>query len=186
MKIGLYFGSFNPIHNGHLIIAQHMLNTGLFDTIRFVVSPQNPFKKQEGLMDEKMRFEMVKTSILDNSNFEASDIEFQLPKPSYTIQTLQKLKSDEPENIFSIIMGSDQMKGLHEWKEIDSIKNMVDFHVYQRRGSEKHEPSIKGNFHFHEGPFLDISATYIRELIEQKKSIQYLVPENVFDHFYSK
>src|SRR5690349_14498686 len=109
MRIGLYFGSFNPIHNGHLIIAQQMFNSGYFDKIRFVVSPQNPFKNDGDLIDEKIRLEIVSLAVAKNSAFEVSNAEFHLPRPSYTIQTLEKMIQEEPENSFSIIIGSDNL-----------------------------------------------------------------------------
>lgn len=185
-KIGLYFGSFNPIHNGHLIVAQNMLNSGYFDTIRFIPSPQNPFKNSDDLLDDHLRFNFVKDAIADNDNFEISDIEYSLPKPSFTIQTLLKFKENEPENKFSLIMGSDNLEKIHEWKSIAEITNICNFHVFLRRGSENKTPKISGEFIIHKDtPFIDISATYIRELIEKNKSIRYLVPKNVFKHFHS-
>lgn len=185
-KIGLYFGSFNPIHNGHLIVAQSMLNSGYFDKIRFVPSPQNPFKNSDDLWDDHLRLQFVREAIADHSDFEISDIEFSLPKPSYTIQTLRKFKEIEPENTFSLIMGSDNLEKLHEWNSIGEITNICNFHIFMRRGSEFRKAKITGEFIIHENtPFIDISATLIRELIEKNKSIRYLVPENVFLHFYS-
>jgi nicotinate-nucleotide adenylyltransferase len=179
MRIGLYFGSFNPIHNGHLIIAQHMMNTGIFDKIRFVISLQNPFKNTTDLLDENLRLNCVKKAIENNENFEASEIEFVLPKPSYTIQTVTAFRTNEPENEFSIILGSDNLEKLNEWKDIEKLLQYCDFHVYKRRGSDEIKPQMQGNFIFHDAPFLDISATYIRGLINAGKSIKYLVPDEV-------
>ncbi|MBL7813264.1 MAG: nicotinate-nucleotide adenylyltransferase [Bacteroidetes bacterium] len=183
MRTGLFFGSFNPIHNGHLIIAQHMMNSGLFDEIRFVVSPQNPFKPASDLMAENVRFEMVKTAIADNPGFTVSDAELHLPKPSFTIHTLNHFKNNEPENVFSILMGSDQMERLHDWKDIEGICGICDFHVYQRRGHAISEPGVKGRFTFHDAPYLDISATYIRQLLKEKKSARYLIPDSILSYF---
>ena len=185
MRTGLYFGSFNPIHTGHLIIAQHMLNTGLFDEIRFIVSPQNPFKNLSDLYPEKLRLKLVKNAIKADDGFSASDIEFKLPKPSYTIKTLEYFLITEPEISFSIIIGSDNLTKLHEWKDIETICKLCEFHVYSRPGSENIKPEIDGIFHFHTAPLLDISATHIRNLISEGKSIRYLVPDNVFKHFKS-
>lgn len=174
---GLYFGSFNPIHNGHLIVAQYMLNTGVFDNIRFVVSPQNPFKKQADLMDQNLRLEMVRAAVQDNPELNVSDAEFHLPVPSYTIQTLRFFNQTEPNEKFSIIMGSDNLPKLKDWKEIESIANICDFHVYRRRGFETAESSVIARFSMYEAPFLDISATYIRQQLQQQKSVKYLIPD---------
>lgn len=178
MHIGLYFGSFNPIHNGHLIVAEYMRQFAPFDKIRFVVSPHNPFKEPDDLMDDTKRLEMVKAAIADNENFELSDIEFSLSKPSYTIQTLERFKSDENAK-FSLIMGSDNIPKLHEWKDIDKIAEICSFHIYNRRGNEMIKPNIDADFYFYEAPFIDISATHIRTLLAQKKSVRYLVPDKI-------
>lgn len=180
MKTGLFFGSFNPIHNGHLIIAQHMMNTGLFDRIRFVVSPQNPFKNNSDLWDEHLRFKLVQLAIADNTDFEVSDAEFHLPKPSYTIQTLQHFCRIEPDSEFSILIGSDNLSRLSEWKDIDAILQTCDIHVYARQGSDTELPLPNGRFHFYtDTPYLDISATFIRQELQQQKSVKYMVPEEV-------
>jgi nicotinate-nucleotide adenylyltransferase len=176
--VGLYFGSFNPIHNGHLIIAQHMLNEGPFDEIWFVVSPQNPFKEQKDLLPQNLRLDMVKAAVAENPQFRAMDIEFRLPLPSYTIHTVEHLL-EKSNNHFSIIMGSDNLPRLHEWKDIDRLFTLSDFHVYNRLGSELTCSFPKARIISYTAPFLDISATHIRGLIEQKKSIRYLVPEAV-------
>ena len=177
MHVGLYFGSFNPIHNGHLIIAQQMQNSGAFDAVRFVVSPHNPFKNRDLMIDENLRLQMVLTAIESNLDFEASDAEFFLPKPSFTIQTISHFMAAEPENKFSIIMGSDNLEKLHEWKDINKLSRLCDFHIYRRRGSENMKSNVEGKFYFHEAPFLDISATFIREQLERGKSVRYLVPD---------
>jgi nicotinate-nucleotide adenylyltransferase len=176
MQIGLYFGSFNPIHIGHLIVAEYMIQQGFFDKIRFVVSPQNPFKEQTDLIPEMLRLNMVQAAIQDNTEFEVSDVEFALPRPSYTIQTLAHFWETESDHDFSIIMGSDNLEKLNTWKDIEKITEKCTIQVYQRHGSEKAVPPIKGNFLLHTAPFVDISATYIRKLIAEKKSLKYLVP----------
>ncbi|MBS3915195.1 MAG: nicotinate-nucleotide adenylyltransferase [Bacteroidetes bacterium] len=179
-KIGLYFGSFNPIHIGHLIIADYMMQFAGFDKIRFVVSPQNPFKQEGELMPENLRLQMVKLAIDNNPNFEVSDIEFQLPKPSYTIQTIREFLKTENHS-FSLIMGSDNLEKLPEWKEVETLLEQCEVHLYNRRGSEKYKTDLPGKFIYHEAPFLNISATYIRELLDQNKIPRYLVPEKVLD-----
>ena len=175
MKCGLFFGSFNPLHTGHLLVAQHVLSFGGLDEIRFVLSPQNPFKKTDTLADENARLEILKLSISDNPGFKASDVEFALPRPSYTIQTIQHLQKTEPNTEFSLILGSDNLPALQDWKDIDTLMRIVPFHVYKRRGTETFKPPGVGKFKFYEAPFLDISATHIRELLDKKKSIKYLV-----------
>lgn len=177
-RIGLYFGSFNPIHNGHLIIAQHMVNEGPFDEIWFVVSPQNPFKEQKDLLPQNLRLELVNAAVKDNPQFRAMDIEFRLPVPSFTIQTLEHLL-EKSSNTFSIVMGSDNLPRLHEWKDIERLCKITDFHVYNRSGSVL-KCSVPGaRIIPYTAPFLDISATHIRHLLQQNKSIRYLVPEAV-------
>lgn len=180
MKTGLFFGSFNPIHQGHLIIAQHMLNTGKFDEIRFIVSPQNPFKTDSELWPEELRLQLVKLAIEGNQQLSASAIEFELPKPSYTIQTLARLRETEPGKSFSIIMGSDNLSALHLWKDIEILAGMCSFDVYKRSDSLKPETPVVADITVHEAPLLDISATHIRNLIKNGKSVRYLLPESVF------
>ena len=179
MRIGLYFGSFNPIHNGHLAVAQYMLNSGIFDMVRFVVSPQNPFKKQDSLFDETLRLQWVKLAISDNAGFECSDAEFQLSKPSYTIHTVNHFIQQEAEHTFSIIIGSDNIHNIASWHSIEELCEKVDFHVYNRPGTAAEKLPDFGTFHWHNAPLMDISATYIRELLHNNKSIQYLVPDAV-------
>ena len=177
-RIGLYFGSFNPIHHGHLIIAQHMLNEGPFDEIWFVVSPQNPFKEQKDLLPQNLRLELVNAAFKDNPQFRAMDIEFRLPVPSFTIQTLEHLL-EKSSNTFSIVMGSDNLTRLHEWKDIAKLCALTDFHVYNRSGSDLKCTVNAARIIPYTAPFLDISATHIRSLLQQNKSIRYLVPEAV-------
>ncbi len=178
MRIGLYFGSFNPIHNGHLAVAQYMINSGVFDCIRFVVSPHNPFKSQDALFDENLRLNWVKLAISDNNSFECCDAEFHLPKPSYTINTLEYFLQQEPQHSFSIIIGSDNLHNIETWQQIETLCEKAAFHVYNRPGADIKLPSF-GNFHLHHAPLIDISATYIRELLREKKSTQYLLPDVV-------
>lgn len=178
MRIGLYFGSFNPIHNGHLAVAQYMINSGVFDAIRFVISPHNPFKNQEDLFDENLRLNWVKRAIADNKYFEYSDVEFHLSKPSYTINTLEYFLQHEAQHSFSIIIGSDNLHNIHSWHRIDELCQKTEFHVYNRPGANIELPNF-GVFHLHHAPLIDISATYIRELLRAKKSTQYLLPDAV-------
>lgn len=178
MKVGLYFGSFNPIHVGHLIIANHILNETSIQKIWFVVSPQNPFKSSESLLNEYDRLHLVRKAIEDDFRFRATDIEFYLPKPSYTVHTLAYLKETQPSYEFSIIIGSDSLKNIKKWKNADMIIDNYPIVVYRRPGFEV-ENKFHAKLQILQAPLLEISATHIRELIRQGKSIRYLVPSSV-------
>jgi len=136
MNIGLYFGSFNPIHNGHLIIANHVLNTTDLAQVWLIVSPQNPLKKANSLLNEYHRLHLVKSAIEGEKNLKASSIEFKLPKPSYTIDTLTHLKEKYPQHDFSIIMGSDSFNNIHKWKNYQLLLKDHYIYIYKRPGSE--------------------------------------------------
>lgn len=178
MNIGLYFGSFNPIHTGHLIIANHILNESSLQKIWFVVSPQNPFKKSSTLLNEYDRLHLVQKGIEGNDRLRASDIEFSLPQPSYTATTLAYLKEKYPGYTFSIIMGSDSFKNLPNWKNPEVITTNYPILIYKRPGFEI-DNTVNATIEIMDAPLLEISATHIRELISEGKSIKYLVPENV-------
>jgi nicotinate-nucleotide adenylyltransferase len=178
MKIGLFFGSFNPIHTGHLIIANHMLNEAKLDKIWFVVSPINPFKINTELLDERARLFLVNTAIQDDERIEASDVEFQLSRPSFTINTLLFLKEHYPGHEFSIIMGSDNFNDLDKWKNYEDIISNYKILIYLRTGFEV-KNKFNADVELLNVPILDISSTQIRRLIEEGKSIRYLVPEMV-------
>lgn len=178
MKIGLYFGSFNPIHIGHLVIANHILNYTELKKIWFVVSPQNPLKHSHTLLNEYHRLQLVRLAIEDNPLLVASDVEFKLPRPSYTIDTLTYLKEKHPQKEFSIIMGSDSFQNIHKWKNYENLVKNNDVIVYKRPGFEVNDKSLCPIV-LAATPLLEISATYIRNLIKTRKSIRYLVPEKV-------
>lgn len=180
MNIGLYFGSFNPIHTGHLIIAQHMLNETPLDQVWFVVSPHNPFKQQKQLLNEYNRLHLVNLAIEKSAQLKAVDIEFRLPKPSYTINSLIYLKEKYPQHNFSIIMGSDSLQNLEQWKNADQIMEKYPVYVFARPGFEIKQQKVKHLFQV-KAPLLEISATHLRELIQSGKSIRYLVPDSVFE-----
>lgn len=180
-KIGLFFGSFNPIHNGHMIIAQYMLNFAGFNKIRFVVSPHNPLKDTENLWPAELRLELVKACASKHTDFEVTDIEFHLPTPSYTIDTLRLLQQNEPQNQFEVIMGSDNLANLPRWKGHEGILNDFVIHVYKRSGNENPELKAHPNVRYYETPFLDISATMIRDYLMQQKSVRYLLPDAAFE-----
>jgi nicotinate-nucleotide adenylyltransferase len=178
-KIGLFFGSFNPIHLGHLIIANVMAENTDLSKVWLVVSPQNPLKPSKGLLHEFDRFDMVKAAIADNYKLEASDIEFHLPKPSYTIHTLAHLTEKHPAKEFKVILGEDNLENFTKWKNHKEILDQFGLYVYPRPGVTNTELKFHTNVKMVEAPLLDISATYIRHCIKNSKSIRYLVPEVV-------
>lgn len=180
MKIGLYFGSFNPIHTGHLIIASHILNTTSLEKIWMVVSPRNPFKNSNSLLNEYDRMQLVQVAIGDDLRMRASDIEFGLPKPSYTSVTLAHLAEKYPEHEFTIIMGGDSLQNLPRWKNAESIIANYPIFVYPRPGFEVSRPE-GADITIVEAPLLELSATHVRELVSQGKSIRYMVPDAVME-----
>ena len=188
MKIGLYFGSFNPIHIGHLIIANHLTNHTDLQEVWFIVSPQNPFKNANSLLNENHRLNLIKTAIEGETRLRASNVEFKLPKPSYTINTLTYLAEKYPNHEFVLIMGSDGFQNLPQWKNGETILKNYPIYIYKRPGFD-----IINNFNADisvmDAPLLDISSTRIRDLIAKGKSIRYLVPDSVKDeiernHYY--
>ena len=185
-KIGLFFGSFNPIHVGHLSIGNIMAEYSDLKKVWFVVSPQNPFKPAKSLLHEFDRFDMVRAAIHDNYNLEASDIEFNLPKPNYTIHTLVHLQERYPDKEFRVIMGEDNLESFRKWKNHEIILNNYGLYVYPRPGVQLSELKKHPNVKFIEAPLLDISATYIRDCVRNKKSIRYLVPAAVEEIIHAK
>jgi len=179
MKIGLYFGSFNPIHHGHLIIANFMLQHSDLDQIWLVVSPQNPFKQSGSLLNSYDRLNLVQLAIEPEPKLKASDIEFRLPQPSYTVNTLAYLQEKYPTNEFAIIMGSDSFENLSKWKNYEFILQHCPIYVYRRPGHEVVNNFTQGRISIMDAPLLQISATHIRNNIRHGKSIRYLVPDKV-------
>lgn len=175
MNIGLYFGSFNPIHIGHLIIANHILNETALQKVWFVVSPQNPFKPSATLLNEYDRLHLVQKAVEGDDRLKASEIEFSLPKPSYTSHTLAYLSEKHPSCEFTIIMGSDSFQNLPKWKNAETIIANYPILIYQRPQFEVSN-TIGANATILAAPLLEISATYIRECLQKGKSIRYLVP----------
>lgn len=178
MNIGLFFGSFNPVHIGHLIIGNHFINQRLVDEVWFVVSPQNPFKNSSSLLNEQHRLNMVKAAIDGEIKLKASNIEFKLPRPSFTINTLTYLAEKYPTHQFYIIMGSDGFENLHKWKNAEAIKKNYPILIYKRPGFEVKD-SQGASIQLQDAPLLEISSTQIRKLIKEKKSIRFLVPDVV-------
>jgi nicotinate-nucleotide adenylyltransferase len=180
MKVGLYFGSFNPIHHGHLLIASYVLQHTDLRQVWFVVSPQNPLKPAASLLNEYHRLFLVQLAIEGEAGFKASDIEFKLPKPSYTIDTLTYVQEKYPNHEFSIIMGSDSYQNLPKWKNADYLLAHYSIYVYKRPGNETlPNYSSAKEIHALDAPLLPISSTYVRKNIKDGKSIRYLVPESV-------
>lgn len=179
MKTGLFFGSFNPIHIGHLCIAQYLLNETDLKKIRFIVSPHNPLKPKSELLDAELRLDMVRLSIADHPDFEVSDIEFGLPLPSYTAQTLDALKSGNKDK-YAIIMGSDTLQGLPGWKNPERILEYPIL-VYKRSAAFKNPYEGHPNVTVLDTPLLDISASRIRQMLKEKKEIKYLVRDEVIN-----
>lgn len=179
MKVGLFFGSFNPIHHGHLIIAQAAINQTDLDQIWFVVTPQNPHKKSKSLLHEFDRLDLVERAIADNFAFKSCDIEFHLPKPSYTIDTLTHLAEKFPTSEFSLILGGDNLEQFKSWKNYDKILDYFRLYVYPRGEHSSSDLWAHKQVVNIEAPVLHISATYIRSCIQQRKSIKYLVPDQV-------
>jgi nicotinate-nucleotide adenylyltransferase len=184
LKIGLFFGSFNPIHIGHLIIANIMQDQTDLDEVWFVVSPQNPFKKQQSLLHEFDRLRMVELAIADHFHFRVTDVEFHMPRPSYTIDTLTLLSEKFPNHTFKLIVGGDNLTHFHKWKNHEVILAEYGLYVYPRPGEN---PSFgHPNIYFVEAPLMDISATFIRNAVKTGHSVKYLLPDAVEDYIRDK
>jgi nicotinate-nucleotide adenylyltransferase len=180
MKIGLYFGSFNPVHVAHLIIANHILNETDIEKVWFVVSPQNPLKVEISLLNEYHRLHLVGLATEDDIRIKSSDIEFNLPKPSYTSATLVYLADKYPEHEFVIIMGSDSFQNLNKWKNYGVIVKNYPLYVYLRPGFEI-ENDFDANLNILNAPLLQLSSTLIRKYIKEGKSVRYMVPDKVLE-----
>ena len=184
-RVGCFFGTFDPIHIGHLIIAQHMRQYAGLDEVWIVVSPQNPFKKEQRSTADLIRFKMVEEAIKDADLIHASNVELSLPKPSFTANTLAVLREKSPDIQFDLIIGSDNLASLHKWKDPDSIIKHHRVLVYPRPGVDEHIKSALYQEHpsvnLIKAPLLDISATRIREMVSKQEDIRYLVLENVRD-----
>ena len=185
-KIGLFFGSFNPIHTGHLIIANIMAETTDLKKVWFVVSPQNPFKPGKGLLHEFDRYDMVRAAIHDNFKLEACDVEFHMPKPSYTIHTLVYLQEKHPDKKFVLLMGEDNLESFQRWKNHEIILENYGLYVYPRPGVQPSELRRHPDVRLVDAPMLDISATFIRNCIRNGQSVRYLVPDAVEDMIRAK
>ena len=180
-RIGLFFGSFNPIHTGHLIIAEYMASRTDLEQVWFVVSPHNPLKLRSTLANDYDRLHMVQMAIDDNPKLKASNIEFSLPKPSYTIDTMVYLHEKYPQHHFSLIMGSDNLGSISKWKNYELLLERYTIHVYKREGIPIDQSLIPAaDIRIYDVPVLDISSTYIRQSIADGFSIRYMVPESIY------
>jgi nicotinate-nucleotide adenylyltransferase len=184
MKIGLYFGTFNPIHIGHLTIANHLAEHSDLDKIWFVVTPHSPFKKKSSLLDNRQRFEMVYRATEDYLKLEPSDIEFNLPQPNYTINTLTHLQEKYPTHTFSLIMGEDNLKSFHKWKNYEIILQHHHIYCYPRISKGTTDSQFKGHpkIHHVNAPIMELSSTFIRQSIKDNKNVRPMLPEHVWDY----
>jgi nicotinate-nucleotide adenylyltransferase len=184
MKIGLYFGTFNPIHIGHLSIANHMVEFSDLDQVWFIVTPHSPFKKKSSLLDNHQRFEMVYQATEAYDHLHPNDIEFKLPQPNYTINTLVHLEEKYPKHDFSLIMGEDNLKGFHKWKNYEVILENYNLYVYPRisEGQINTQFDDHDKIHRVKAPIMEISSTFIRKAIKDQKNIRPLLPEAVWKY----
>ena len=191
MKTGLYFGSFNPIHIGHMAIANFMIEFSDLEQLWFVVSPHNPLKEKKTLLKDYHRLEMVQLAVEDDDRFRASDIEFKLPTPSYTIDTLVYLEERNPGREFQLVMGADGLRTFHKWKHANLIVEKYHRLIYPRPGVDMDSVSKLGNASVVSAPLMEISSSFIRNAIKEGKDIRHLVPAKAYQymremHFYEQ
>lgn len=184
MKVGLYFGTFNPVHIGHIIIANHLAENSELDQIWMVLTPHNPLKKKAGLLEDYHRLHMVHLATEKFEKIQASDIEFKLPQPNYTINTLVYLEEKFPKHEFSLIMGEDNLKGFHKWKNYEAILAHYHLYVYPRISESTIPEQFKDHPHIHkiEAPVIELSSTFIRNNIKEGKNIEPMIPEKVWEY----
>uniref|UniRef100_UPI00404A1966 nicotinate (nicotinamide) nucleotide adenylyltransferase n=1 Tax=Gelidibacter sp. TaxID=2018083 RepID=UPI00404A1966 len=184
MKIGLYFGTFNPIHIGHLVIANHLAEYSDLNQIWFVVTPQSPFKVKQSMLDNYQRLEMVYRATKDYDKLKPSDIEFNLPQPNYTVNTLAYLQEKHPKYEFSLIMGEDNLKGFHKWKNYEWILLNHNIYVYPRLSEGVIETKFEDHPQIHkvDAPIMELSSTFIRNAIKKGKNVKPMLPEHVWEY----
>ncbi|SEP88930.1 nicotinate-nucleotide adenylyltransferase [Hyunsoonleella jejuensis] len=184
MKVGLFFGSFNPIHIGHLVIGNHIAEFSDLDQVWFVVTPHNPFKKKSSLLDNFQRLEMVYQATKDFTKLKPSDIEFNLPQPNYTINTLAYLQEKYPDHEFALIMGEDNLKSFHKWKNYELILEAHDIYVYPRISEKTIETQFHNHarIHFINAPIMQLSSTFIRKSIKEGKNVQPMLPHHTWQY----
>jgi len=191
MITGLYFGSFNPIHIGHLAIANFMIEFSELEQLWFVVSPQNPLKQKKSLLKDYHRLEMVRLAVEEDDRFRASDIEFRLPTPSYTIDTLAYLEEKHPNREFQLVMGTDGLRTFHKWKHADLIAKKYHRLIYPRPGTDMGSATHLPNTTLVDAPLMEISSSFIRKAIREGKDVRHLMPVKAYKymremHFYEK
>jgi nicotinate-nucleotide adenylyltransferase len=191
MKTGLFFGSFNPIHIGHLALAEYMVEFTDLEEVWFVVSPHNPLKSKDSLLADHHRLEMVHLAVDHDRRFRVSDIEFKMPQPSYTIDTLSYLCEKYPDKTFSLILGADNLETFHKWKNADLIIKKYHRYIYPRLSDSRQDFKIPENSSMVNAPIIEISSSFLRQAISDGKSIRYFLPEKVFEYvdrmnFYKK
>jgi nicotinate-nucleotide adenylyltransferase len=182
IKTGLFFGSFNPVHIGHMAIAEYIQEFTDLSQVWFIVSPQNPFKKKESLLEDHHRLEMVYRAIGDDPRFRVSDIEFRMPKPSYTVDTLSYLVEKYPEREFSMILGADNLLSFNKWKNCEMLAENYKRYVYPRHGVPDTEIEKHRNAELVPAPRIEISSSFIRDAIAAGKSVKYFLPEAVWQY----
>ncbi|MGV8096889.1 MAG: nicotinate (nicotinamide) nucleotide adenylyltransferase [Mangrovibacterium sp.] len=182
MKIGLYFGTFNPIHIGHMVIANYMVEFTEIQQLWFVISPQNPFKEEKHLLKDYHRLAMVNRAIEDDNRFRASSIEFKLPKPSYTIDSLTYLREAYPNHEFYLLMGSDNLKHFHKWKNADLILKDHHLLVYPRPGDQIQGMELHPHIHIVNAPLMEISASFVRQAIAAGKNMSCFIPSKAYQY----
>jgi nicotinate-nucleotide adenylyltransferase len=184
MKIGLYFGTFNPIHIGHLTIANHLAEHSDLNQVWFVVTPHSPFKKKSSLLEDNHRYQMVDRATEDYPKLNASDIEFKLPQPNYTINTLTYLEEKYPDYDFCLIMGKDNLNSFHKWKNYERILERYEIYVYPRISKKPIVTKFENHkkIHFINAPIMELSSTFIRKAIKDGKDVRPMLPENVWQY----
>ena len=182
MKVGLYFGSFNPIHIGHLAIANYMVEYSDLDEVWLIISPQNPLKKKNTLLNEYDRLKMVELAVQDDLRIKPCDIEFRLPKPSYTIDTLTYLRERNPKVDFILIAGTDNFQSFHKWKNYEEILKQYQLYIYPRPGSDLGKYKDYNNIKLINAPLMEISSSFVRDAIKNNKDIRYFLSEEVYNY----
>lgn len=186
-QVGIFSGSFNPVHVGHLILANYMREFTYLDEVWFVVTPHNPLKSAADLLDDDIRLEMMKIAVRDYDNLIVSDVEFDMPKPSYTIDTLTKLSAVNPDSEFTLIIGGDNWIKFPRWKEHERLVKEYKILIYPRLDSEVKTPeALSQNVKLVDAPIVEISSTFIRESIRAGKDVRAFLPENVYDYIVDK